>query len=289
MGGDQAQGGNLRPGQGAETVQGVDAVQALEPRFRGRGFGQGAGHGLDHAPRRLQRRAHRLVGEQAVGDQDLGGLDRRQGRGQTAHLNQQAFHLAGGELGAGHRRHAAAHGDGRQAIGAAGVQQPVLGQGARGDDAHHVAAHHRLAAAFPGLGGVFHLLADGDLEAGPDQLGQVGLRRVRRHPGHGDRRAGMGAAMGQGDADGGRSAGGVVEEQLVEIAHAEEHQGVGLARLGLEILRHHRRGAGGVRRGGLGRENRRVHRRQASAPGGGVETDSHRRPRESTRSFAQGG
>ena len=40
---------------------------------------------------------------------------------------------------------------------------------------------------------------------------------------------------------------GVLEEQLEEVAHAEEHQRVGLAGLGLEILRHHRRGARGVR------------------------------------------
>ena len=35
---------------------------------------------------------------------------------------------------------------------------------------------------------------------------------------------------------------------LVEVAHAEEHQRVGLAGLGLEVLGHHRRGAGRVGR-----------------------------------------
>src|SRR5205085_4229950 len=52
----------------------------------------------------------------------------------------------------------------------------------------------------------------------------------------------------EGDAQRGRGLGGVVEEQLVEIAHAEEHQRIGLAGLGLEILGHHWGGVGGNRR-----------------------------------------
>ena len=51
----------------------------------------------------------------------------------------------------------------------------------------------RLGAALPGLGRVLHLLADGDLEALADQLGEVGLGGVHRHAAHRDvarRRAG---------------------------------------------------------------------------------------------------
>jgi hypothetical protein len=106
-----------------------------------------------------------------------------------------------------------------------------------------------FGAALLGLGGVFQLFANGDLEAGADQLGEIGLGRVHGHAGHGDVLARMLAAIGQGDPQRLGRAAGVVEEQLVEVAHAEEHQGVGLARLGLEELRHHRRGprAGGQR------------------------------------------
>jgi hypothetical protein len=62
------------------------------------------------------------------------------------------------------------------------------------------------------------------------------------------------AAEGLGDAQRRGGPHGVLEEQLVEVAHPEEHQGVGLPRLGREILRHHRRGAGRVEGccGGIG-------------------------------------
>ena len=55
--------------------------------------------------------------------------------------------------------------DGRQAIGAARVQQAVLGQGAGRDHPDHVAADDGLGPAPTlGLGGVLQLVADGDLE-----------------------------------------------------------------------------------------------------------------------------
>src|SRR3712207_6869047 len=47
------------------------------------------------------------------------------------------------------------------------------------------------SAALLGFGGVLHLLAESDLEAGADQLGQIGLGRVGRHAAHGDRLARM--------------------------------------------------------------------------------------------------
>lgn len=53
------------------------------------------------------------------------------------------------------------------------------------------------------------------------------------------------AAGGERDAQDRRGLLRVLEEQLVEVAHAEEYQRVRLAGLGLEVLRHDRRGAGG--------------------------------------------
>ena len=52
---------------------------------------------------------------------------------------------------------------------AARVEQPVLGQGAGGDDAHDGALHRPPAAAPSRLGRVLDLLADRDLEPGADQ------------------------------------------------------------------------------------------------------------------------
>jgi hypothetical protein len=158
----------------------------------------------------------------------------RPGSRATAVLgHRKHLHLAGGELHRGHGRLPRPHGDGGQAVGAPGVQQAVLGQGARRHHPDHVAADHRFGAALLGLGRVFHLLADGDLEA---QRGSAWRDRPRpraaaRPPsGSAGRRA---AAGGLGDAQRRGGLVGVVEEQLVEIAHAEEHQGVRLARLGI--------------------------------------------------------
>jgi hypothetical protein len=246
MGGDQAQGPDLGRRQAAEAVQGVDPVQPLDPGFRRLRLGQSRGHGLDQAAADLQGLGQVLVRQQAVGDQGLGRGQGRQDRGHGVLGDQEALDLAGRQLDRRHRRLAGAHGDGRQAVGAAGVQQAVLGQGAGGHDPDDVAADHRLGAALLGLGRVFHLLADGDLEAHADQLGQIGLGGVLRHAGHRDRLAVVRAPEGLADAQGGGGLVGVVEEQLVEIAHPEEDQGVGLPRLHLEELLHHRRRAGGV-------------------------------------------
>ena len=65
-----------------------------------------------------------------------------------------------------------------------------------------------------------------------------------RYAAHGDRLAAMATALGQGNAQGLRRLDRIVKEQLVKVAHAKEHQRIGLARLGVEILRHHRGGVG---------------------------------------------
>ena len=57
----------------------------------------------------------------------------------------------------------------------------VAAGSAGGDHPHHVAPDHRLGAALLRLRRVLHLLADGDLEALPDQARQVGLVAVHRH------------------------------------------------------------------------------------------------------------
>ena len=97
---------------------------------------------------------------------------------------------------------------------------------------------HGLGAALAGLGRGLKLFADGGLEPLPDQPRQIAVQRMHRHPGHGDVLALVLAALGQGDAQGLRGDLGVLEEQLVEIAHAEEDDGVRLAGLGRQELRH---------------------------------------------------
>ena len=121
------------------------------------------------------------------------------------------------------------------------IEQRILGDRAGRDDAHDVALDHRLAAALLGLGRVFDLLADGDLEALADQAREIGLVAVDRHAAHRDVLARVLAALGERDVEGRGGLHRVVEEQLVEVAHAVEQQAVGMGRLDRQVLRHHRR------------------------------------------------
>jgi len=72
---------------------------------------------------------------------------------------------------------------------------------------------------------------------------QIILRSLDRHAAHRDVHALMLAALGQDDAE--RLGGdlGVLEKQLVEIAHPVEQQEPRMAGLDLEVLLHHRRDA----------------------------------------------
>ncbi len=54
----------------------------------------------------------------------------------------------------------------------------------------------------------------------------------------------------------------ILEEQLVEVAHPEEHERVGLAALDLKILRHERRGADGEGAAAPGRDTPLSNRQQ---------------------------
>ena len=117
-----------------------------------------------------------------------------------------------------------------------GIEQGLVGQGSRGDHPDDVALDQSL-----GQLRVFELLADRRAEAGLDDLGQV---RFERRVGEAGHRHGLIAlvpiAGGQGDSQQGRGPLGILAEQLVEVSHPEEQQGVGIAGLELAILLHHR-------------------------------------------------
>ena len=135
--------------------------------------------------------------------------------------------------------------EGEQQVGTARLQQRLLGDRAGGDEAHHLAADRRLARS--ARLGVLHLLGHRDAEAAADQTGEIGLGGMLRHAAHRHRRAVVLAALGQRDIERGGGGFGVSEEQLVEVAHAKEHQGVRMRLLGGEPLRHRGRGAGSMR------------------------------------------
>ncbi len=122
------------------------------------------------------------------------------------------------------------------------IEQGLLGERAGGNQAHHVAAHHRLGTALPGLGGILDLLADRDPVAGGDQALEIVVGGMDRHAAHRDVLAEMLAALGERDAERARGDFGVLEEQFVEIAHAVEQETIGVGRLDLQILGDHGRG-----------------------------------------------
>ena len=118
--------------------------------------------------------------------------------------------------------------------------------GARADHLDHLAADQPL-----GLGGILDLFADGHGQAGREQASQIGVQGVIGHAGQGDRMLAVLVPGRQGDVgDAGQDL-GVLEEGLVEVAHAEEQQGAGVLALDLEVLRQHRGQFGGrlARRG----------------------------------------
>ena len=103
---------------------------------------------------------------------------------------------------------------------------------------------------------VFDLLADRDAKSLPHEAGDVGVGGVMRHAAHRD-----GAAAGvlrprrERQLERARRGQRVLVEHLVEVAHAEEHDGVAVLPLGVEVLPHRRRRAGGF---GEHRRRRRI-------------------------------
>ena len=193
---------------------------------------------------------------------DLVGIDARQRRGEFARCAFRDDEFGGRDVDPGEpdavaaRRGAGAR-DREQIIVGAGVEQRVFGQRARRDQPHHVAAHHALVAARPRRRRILGLFAHRDPMAGRDQPVQIILGALHRHAAHRDVQALMLAALGQHDAERLRGDLGVLEEQLVEIAHPVEQQQPGMGGLDLEVLLHHRRDArrrlgGGAASGGTG-------------------------------------
>ena len=126
----------------------------------------------------------------------------------------------------------AAHADRDQVVVPAAREPALLQQRARRDRLDHLAPDDPL-----GQLRVLDLLADGHAEPGAHQLPQVLGGRLDRHAGERD----AVAAAGERDAQQLGGALGVVEEHLVEVAHAEEQDRVLVPRLDVAVLQHERR------------------------------------------------
>ena len=259
----RAHGALFGTAEGAEGVERGDAEMRLQPAFGG---------GAVEARRRQQGQhgagaGDGRVGLHALGDQQFAGGEAGQLGGQGRRFERHGLEAAGRDVEPGQTQRCLGAGAGQrsQIIMSAGIEQRVLGQRTRGHQPCDGAGDDRSGAALLRLGRVLDLLADRDLEARADQPFEIGLVAVDRHAAHRDVGAGMLAALRQRDVEGGGGGDRVVEEELVEIAHAVEEQRAGVARLDRQILRHH---GGRVRRGGRPRQRRRGGFRLGSMGGG---------------------
>ena len=251
---------------GAEAILGLPETEAA--RVAGR-------HGSARRPEprqqgivRCDRRRHEHLGRPAQ-EERLGQPLRVAG---LAHPEVGGRHV--------HQRHAEVVGgppQRREEVVETAVEEAGVGDSPRGDEPDDLAADE--LAPFPLRG--LHLVADGDLQPGPDQPRDVGVHGVMRDPGHGDRALPL-LPRGQRDIE---RAGGhrrVLVKRLVEVSEAEEQEVVRIAALPLLVLAHHRREGReidvGRRRGGrvvgraVGRRGRgrRVRHRMRGRSGSGA-------------------
>ena len=241
---ERAERRHLGPREAAEARQFAGPERGGDPRLGSGGVEARPGEGGDDGPRLGDE--VRKLGLQRFRHQDLAGGEAGEHRAEAGSRTGRDAEAAGGDIDPGEGALAADLGEGRQIVVAPGLEQAVLGQGARGDEAHHPAVDDGFRPALAGLGRVLHLLADGDAEALADQREEIGLGRMDRHPAHRDVLSEMLAALGQGDVERGARGFGIREEQLVEIAHAIEQERVRVVGLDGVVLGHHRRNGEGL-------------------------------------------
>ncbi len=240
----------LGVGEGAERIEAGRPERLRDRAARGeRRFGG-----------RLGRAPRRPVGKVEVGGcHDLRRIEPAEQRREVARRHRRGLEQPGRDVEPGRPQGRAGDGQRQQQVRPHGIQQRVLDQRPRRHQSDDLAADRR--AALPRR---LHLLDDRDAVAAPDQAGEIEFRGRNRHAAHRDRRPVMGAAGGQRDVEAGRRRLCVVEEQLVEIAHAEEQQCLGMHGLEREPLRHRGRCRNG--KGCAGRLRRRVAGGQAVHP-----------------------
>jgi hypothetical protein len=238
----------LEPRQRAEAFRGGQAEISRKPAL-GRRPVEHVARERGHRRQRAQIGGERAVAVERVRHDDLAWLEPGDVGGKAGAVAFGDAELAGGNIDPGERETAlfahggARAGDREQVVVALCVEQRVFGERAGRDQADDVAPHHALAAALLRLGRVLELFAHRDAMAEGDQAVEIFVGAMDRHAAHGDVAAQVLAALGEHDAEGARRDLGVLEEQLIEIAHPIEQQAIRIGGLDLDILLHHRRGA----------------------------------------------
>ena len=236
---DGAHGRDLGPGEGAESIQRGHFEEPAKPIMcpgAVEGPARQRGQGNPEIRDCFSVITLLIVGHQQFGRGEAGQFRAKTHRGQGHHVKR-----AGRDINPGQRPFVAHNGECGEEIVPARIQQRFLGQGAGCDEAHDIAFDDGFGAALLRLFGGFHLFAHGDAEPLANEGQQVVFRRMHGHAAHRDILAQVFAALGQGDIQRLGRGDRVVEEQLVEIAHPVEQQGIGIALLDLEELGHHRR------------------------------------------------
>ena len=149
------------------------------------------------------------------------------GEGRTAEL-------AGGKLAESDSGRIARKVDRADVIAALLLQHGAVGHGSGRDDADDVPLDQPF-----GQGGVFHLLADGDLIPLLNEFGNVSLSAVIGHPAHGGafvRVLNVAVPRRQRQVQLTRGCHGVFIEHLVKVAQAEEEEAVGMLLFDFLIL-----------------------------------------------------
>ena len=140
-----------------------------------------------------------------------------------------------GYVDEGQRKAAAPDGQRREIIVLLGIEVLRVEDEAGGDHAGHLPLHHPL-----GKFRILHLLADGHLEPFFDQFCDVGGCRMVGKTAEGDGVLPVLVPRRQRDLEDPGGGHGILEEHLIEVAHPEEDDAVGVALLHLHILAHGR-------------------------------------------------
>src|ERR1017187_3238703 len=178
---------------------------------------------------------------QIGGEEHLARAKLLDGGGDFGRVHFGGAELAGGDIHVGHAGAVAKAGDGGEVVVFVRAQGEGIGGRAGRDDARDLPLDQLL-----GDGGIFHLVADGYAVALLDESRDVAFRGVIGDAAHGDGRAFFLVAGGEGDLQLARGEDGVFKEELVEIAEAEEEEGVGHLLFDGVVLPHQRGGSVGA-------------------------------------------
>ena len=202
---------------------------------------------VDRGPRQAREGDLDHVGERPVG---VTAAEHQLARGDAADLFDQdlragglhRLEVAGGDIEKGEPVAAAGVPDHRRHVaGGARIERLLVEHHARRDHPNHVALDDPARDL-----GVLELLAERDAVAEVGQLGHVRAHRVVRHAAHGDRVLLPLVARGERQIEDAGRVDRVVVEHLVEVAQPEQHDGVRIPRLDVEVLAHQRGGRGSL-------------------------------------------